>query len=1824
MDDLTAAQSQPQFRWRLAKRKTEVVSVCARALLLSATALGYSAVALASPTGGEIVGGSGSISQDGSVTDINQSSQRLDINWQTFSTEVHETVNFYQPSSSAIAINRVLGGVPSYLRGALNANGQIFIINTAGVIFYQSAQVNVGALLATTAPDVAIDGDRFDFAGDGWGEVLNYGTIEISQGGFAVLAAPYVENTGYIQADLGQIHLASTNEFTLDLRGDGLITFAVARETIDAIAAEGARLGIDNSGVLQARSGTIVISANIVSDVIAGVVNLDGVVDANAFAAGLNGGTVLVDSAGDLNIGGEIYADGGVDGDGGTVITWADGVNFFEQGATISVRGGSEAGDGGFIELSGNDVRYRGTVDASAPNGAIGTMLLDPTDIVIAGGVEQADDGELAAGTPGGEASGEISFGIDNSTFTISEAAIESTNANIILEATNSITVTGTFDNDADGAGTADPGTNTVLIAGGNSLTLRTRNDTGDGTTGIDLTAGGTLSALEFKTTGAGTITIATGDDGVGGGGGATGEAPITVGILTTGTGSITIAAEGALTVSGALTTGDVTASGTPTGDIDLTTVSGDITIDAAVTTGTATVDGLLAAVTAESGEITVTAGTGGVIEGTASLVTGNATVTFAAGFDDTATVGDITLSANEVSKDGTLAFTVTLGTASSGGGTDTVGVLTVTTDGVGAAGEIRITSGSDLKLGLVSATGEGASIDIALTGVVGAALFVSQSMTTAASTTTLGDITLTTSDGNITIGLFDETIGAGEIVDVNLSAAGAVSITAGADIKTGTKNLVIGDDAVVNLTISAGTIITMVAGDNLTTRIRSTTVGAGAVLDVSITAAGDISMTGADDFKVGIKGSSIVADGAVVSANIESTGGDIALKTTTGSEEFGAGIRSTDISGAGTVVTANITAAGAVSLVNEGGVLKLGSRSITVDGGAKADAIISAAGDVDLVAASDFEFGIFESTIDTGAKVAINIESTGGNVSVESQGSFIKTGLRNTDVSGAGTIVDTNILSAGAVSVTASSEILAVIRKSTISAGADVSADITAAGDITLVAGSSSVSDFGIVNKTDISGAGTIVTANIESTGGGVSITTTGSLSVGIIDSAGTTPELSIGTGAVAEASILAAGDISLVSLNRKIKTGIRKATFSGGADVTANIVSTGGNISIVSNSEVVNAGIRNTDISDAGTKVTANIEATAGDVSIDASSDIQALIDGGSVGADTDVEMLISAGGAVSMTAGSDLSTGIRNGVSSFGANAIFDATISAGTTLTMTAGSNISTRIRSVDIEAGADVDVSFSAGGDISLTSGSGLKVGIKGGGSSTFVDGANVTANVVSTGGSVFLNTGSSQLTTGIHNADISGVGTVAEAKISAAGLVSIVGDGEVKLGFRKLVIDADAVADVTISAGGDVVIEAAVDPASGFGLIGAEDATITAGGDLVLRAGAIVGGDFTSNRANIDVFDSVLTSTGGNVEIVATSNDRSTVDVVDAEISAAGLVTLSATMGSNITTDAADATLVINADISGAGVTLNADFLVDLAGLNVVATANAVLAGENDVTIVNTSGAALEMTATAVSDAGNVIVNANLLVEAGSFGVGVDTIDFTDDDVVITVGSLAITGDVNVTAEATAAGTETAEAGLALSATNNLTVEFVTAEPQVIANDGVTDPALAVIQLTQADLNAALVDELGDPVPPPFIAQDSETFVSSIFTATAKFRWIATATIAQFVPEVIDLSLINTINVLGSLGVFSPPTAPPIPPPAPPPGAPALGELAPGGGLPLGGVSFSQVISLIRSGGSTAACVAVNCGGGLPDSDFGQTPAGVVPSGGTTDEDDDG
>jgi filamentous hemagglutinin family protein len=184
-----------------------------------------------------------------------------------------------------------------------------------------------------------------------------------------------------------------------------------------------------HSGALTAAGGTVQILGNQVGLV-------DGaVVDVSAAAGG---GTALIggDYRGQgvvptaeqtfVGEGSRIIADALQTDDGGQVVVWADDTTQFY--GTASARGGTSGGNGGFVEVSGAQaLDFRGEVDATAPLGEVGTLLLDPTDITVQTvGANTVDTNLVFADVPANAV--------------IDPVTINAAAANVVLEATNSIT----------------------------------------------------------------------------------------------------------------------------------------------------------------------------------------------------------------------------------------------------------------------------------------------------------------------------------------------------------------------------------------------------------------------------------------------------------------------------------------------------------------------------------------------------------------------------------------------------------------------------------------------------------------------------------------------------------------------------------------------------------------------------------------------------------------------------------------------------------------------------------------------------------------------------------------------------------------------------------------------------------------------------------------------------------------------------------------------------------------------------------------------------------------------------------------------------------------------------------------------------------------------------------------------------------------------------------------------------------------------------------------------------------------------------------------
>jgi filamentous hemagglutinin family protein len=323
------------------------------------------------PTGGSVVSGSATIHNPAPTQQvITQGSDKAIINWQGFSIGQGHSVQFVQPGSGSVVLNRVVGNDPSAIHGSLSANGRVFLVNPQGIFFSPTASLDVGGLVAST---LNIHNDDFlagryifnrDPASRAGAAVINEGLIRARDNGYVVLAGDYAANRGVIEARLGTVALASGAKVTLDLQGDSLISLAVNEKTVAELA------GVTNSGALQAEGGRVLMTAAVARDLAGTVVNNSGVVRARGTVE-KDGTIYLVGDGGDVSSSGSLDAGGTR---GGSVRVQSTGGTTLVSG-TIDATGST--GTGGSVQVLGHHAGVTGNavINASGASGG-GTVLI--------------------------------------------------------------------------------------------------------------------------------------------------------------------------------------------------------------------------------------------------------------------------------------------------------------------------------------------------------------------------------------------------------------------------------------------------------------------------------------------------------------------------------------------------------------------------------------------------------------------------------------------------------------------------------------------------------------------------------------------------------------------------------------------------------------------------------------------------------------------------------------------------------------------------------------------------------------------------------------------------------------------------------------------------------------------------------------------------------------------------------------------------------------------------------------------------------------------------------------------------------------------------------------------------------------------------------------------------------------------------------------------------------------------------------------------------------------------------------------------------------
>jgi len=1285
-------------------------------VMLSACLAGLTGNAAAAPVGGTVGAGAGVISQSGKTTTVNQSTQNLLLNWQQFGIAADETVRFVQPDSRSVALNRVLGNSPSAIYGSLQANGQVFLVNPNGILFGQSAQVNVGGLLASTL-DISNEdfmAGRYSFNGTGPGLVRNEGNLQTAPGGYIVLLGARVENAGLLRTPGGSVVLGAGQRMHLDMTGDGLLNLNVEASALDA--------GIENQGVIQAGGGLVLMTARAKDAMLDTVINNNGIVEAqSAFSrngkiildggdmgivaqagvldasgkqVGQTGGTVkvlgdkvglfgksVIDVSGDAGggtalIGGNFQGQGPErnasqtfvgrearilanainSGDGGRVIVWSNkGTRYY---GTIEARGGKTGGNGGFVEVSGKEgLDFMGRVIVSAPQGQAGQLLLDPTTINIVAGASGSGtmDALLSLLSP---AEYLLPFSLVDNLLgnTLSLGYLQSLgDANITLQATDSIII-----GDSGGAA-ANLDLSSSLLS--QTLTLTAGNGTGGSgdvifNNGSSLTTGGGSVAIN-----AGTVTGLLGNT----------SGTVTLGAINTGTGDLSVNSLGNVTQSGALDVGGAVNINAGSGNITLTNVANTLNGTISAVGGTvALVNDSVSGTTVgniNTGNLDLTSTGGGIVQSLGTSVVASGPVNLDAGVNPIALTnagndldGVVTLSGGAVSLTDVdnLQLGVSTGLASLsldlGGSLSQSGQLGVVGNvDITALGDVQlVNSGNDID-GVLSVAGN----NVGLVDIDGLTLGVSS---------VLGNL-----DATLTGGVLNQTGALDVNGDINLNVGpGDVSLTNVANTLDGTISTVGGTVALVNDSVSGTTV-----GNTTATNLNVTSSN-GAVTQAT---GSTVALTGNLTVDANTNAVSLANAGNTVGGATQISGGDITLldSDANGTTLAQVGGTSLDLTSGGAVVQA----AGSTVELNGALTVDAGSNDITLDNIANTlDGTISTVGGT-VALVNDSVSG---TTVGNTTATNLDVSSSNGAVTQATGSTVALTGNLTVDANtNAVSLANAGNTVGGATQISGGDITLldSDANGTTLAQVGGTSLDLTSGGAVVQAAGSTVVinGDMAIDGATSditLGNTGNDVTGTVTLNGGNIAFNDTNGVTLGATTAAG-------------NLDVTAGGNIDLPT--------------SGGNGVVA-----AGDVTLNANGSSANitAGAGGSGVA---------IESTSGSVNLQAGNNIALGGAGQAVSIKTDQGaggITLAAGGQVTLDDGAVLSTNTG--------------------TVNVTSGGDIallSSTLGGTGISAQTTGDIQLNAGGDVSLAVGI---AGVTTGNIATSTAGGNITVNAVGLNG----------------------------------------------------------------------------------------------------------------------------------------------------------------------------------------------------------------------------------------------------------------------------------------------------------------------------------------------------------------------------------------------------------------------------------------------------------------------------------------------------------
>lgn len=254
--------------------------------------------AYAAPQNGIIAFGQGSIVKAGNDTNISQASDRLAIDWASFSIGAGESVNFNQPDAGAIALNRDFSGNVSEIFGNLTANGQVFLLNSAGIVIGSTGAIDAGGLLISDR-DLSLDdfvGGSFllESAGETSQGIRNEGTVSVGAGGAHFITRQVFNSGALSTSDGGNISFTFTDGATVSVEGANNLITVEAGSPMDELSGRDLLTNTADGSIVTV-GGNIRLIANYYSGVSPVPVNNEGLINAVA-VSGEGGRIFLVDN----------------------------------------------------------------------------------------------------------------------------------------------------------------------------------------------------------------------------------------------------------------------------------------------------------------------------------------------------------------------------------------------------------------------------------------------------------------------------------------------------------------------------------------------------------------------------------------------------------------------------------------------------------------------------------------------------------------------------------------------------------------------------------------------------------------------------------------------------------------------------------------------------------------------------------------------------------------------------------------------------------------------------------------------------------------------------------------------------------------------------------------------------------------------------------------------------------------------------------------------------------------------------------------------------------------------------------------------------------------------------------------------------------------------------------------------------------------------------------------------------------------------------------------------------------------------------------------